>query len=61
VSNARANGVTVEVIQSGLWGDTRIASESQKSERRSADEAVWRVAVPANGRATVTATFDTRF
>jgi hypothetical protein len=61
VTNARPNPVAVDVIQSGLWGDTRIQSESQKSERRSADEALWRVAVPANGRATVTATFDTRF
>jgi hypothetical protein len=61
LTNARSNAVTVDLIQSGLWGDTRIASESQKSERRSADEALWRVAVPANGHATVTATFDTRF
>jgi hypothetical protein len=61
VTNARPNPVTVEVVQSGLWGDTRIQSESQKSERRSADEALWRVSVPANGRATVTATFETRF
>ena len=32
-----------------------------KSERRSADEALWRVPVPANGEAIVTATFDTRY
>jgi hypothetical protein len=61
LTNARPNAVTVDLIQSGLWGDTRIQSESQKSERRSADEALWRVSVPANGSATVTATFDTRF
>ena len=30
-----------------------------KSARLSADEARWRVPVPANGEATVTATFDT--
>ena len=61
LTNARPQAVTVDLIQNGLWGDTRIVEESQKSERRSADEALWRVRVPANGTATVTATFDTRF
>ena len=53
--------MTVDLIQAGLWGDSRISDESQKSSRRSADEALWRVQVPANGTATVTATFDTRY
>ena len=61
LTNARPEPVTVGLIQDGLWGDTRIVEESQESDRRSADEALWRVAVPANGEATVTATFDTRF
>ena len=61
LTNASPRAITVDLVQSGLWGDTRIAAESIKSERRSADEALWRVAVPANGEATVTATFDTRF
>ena len=61
VTNARPNAVTVDLMQSGLWGDTRIVQESQPSERRSADDALWRVQVPANGEAVVTATFDTRF
>ena len=61
LTNASPRAVTVNLVQSGLWGDTRIVDESQKSDRRSADEAEWRVAVPANGQATVTATFDTRF
>jgi hypothetical protein len=64
LTNARPEAVTVELAQSGLdsyWDDTRIISESQKSERRSSDEALWRVQVPANGTATVTAVFDTRF
>jgi hypothetical protein len=61
LTNARPAGVVVDLIQSGLWGDTRIVQQSQPSERRSADEALWRVTVPANGEATVTATFDTRF
>jgi hypothetical protein len=61
LTNASPRAVTVDLIQSGLWGDTRITQESQTSTRRSADEALWRVTVPANGEATVTATFDTRF
>ena len=61
LTNARNVPVTVDLLQSGLWGDTRIVEESLPSERRSADEALWRVPVPANGEATVTATFDTRF
>ena len=59
LTNASPRAVTVDLVQSGLWGDTRIAAQSQVSERRSADETIWRVAVPANGAATVTATFDT--
>ena len=61
LTNARPQPVTVDLIQDGLWGDTRIVEESQQGDRTSADEALWRVAVPANGEATVTATFDTRF
>jgi hypothetical protein len=61
LTNARPQPVTVDLIQSGLWGDVRIVDESRKSSRRSADETMWRVTVPANGEATVTATFDTRY
>jgi hypothetical protein len=61
LTNARPQAVTVDLIQAGLWGDVRISQESEKSVRRSADEAMWRVTVPANGSATVTATFDTRY
>ena len=61
LTNARPDAVTVDLLQAGLWGDTRIAEESLPSQRRSADEALWRVPVPANGEATVTATFDTRY
>ncbi len=61
LTNARPVPVTVDLLQSGLWGDTRIVEESQPSERRSADDALWRVAVPANGEATVTATFESRY
>jgi hypothetical protein len=61
LTNARPQPVTVDLIQAGLWGDVRIVDESRKSARRSADETMWRVTVPANGDATVTATFDTRY
>ena len=61
LTNARPVPVTVDLLQSGLWGDTRIVEESMPSERRSADDALWRVPISANGEATVTATFDTRF
>jgi hypothetical protein len=64
VTNARPEAVTVEVVQAGLdnwWHDTRIAEESQKSERVDADQVSWKVSVPANGEAKVTATFDTRY
>ena len=63
-SNARPEPVTVDLLQSGLdrwWDDTRIIEESQKGERRSSNDVLWRVAVPANGTATLTAVFDTRF
>ena len=61
LSNAGPQPVTVELVQSGLWGDVRITSESIKSERMTADDARWRVNVPANGETVVTATFDTRY
>jgi hypothetical protein len=61
LTNARPEAVTVDLIQAGLWGDTRIVEESQRSERRSADDTMWRVNVPANGEAVVTATFDSRY
>jgi hypothetical protein len=61
LSNAFARPVTVTVLQAGLWGDTRILSESQKSTRRSADVAEWAVPVPANGSSELTASFETRF
>ncbi len=64
LTNARAAPVVVDLLQGGLdnyWDDTRIVSESLKSERRSADEALWKVSVPANGEVVVTAVFDTRY
>ena len=61
LTNAGPKPVTVDLVQDSLWGDTRIAEESMKSERRDANQALWRVTVPANGEAAVTATFDTRY
>lgn len=64
LTNARDGAVTVDLMQSGLdfgWTDTRIVTESQKSERRNSNAVVWAVNVPANGTAEVTATFETRY
>ena len=61
LTNAGPKPVVVDLVQDGLWGDTRIEQESMKSDRQDADRALWRVTVPANGEATVTATFDTRY
>lgn len=64
LTNAKAQPVTVDLVQRGLdwgWSDTRITAESMTSERRDADSTVWHVPVPANGSATVTATFETRY
>ena len=60
-SNALPKPVTVSLLQSGLWGDTAIKSESQKSTRRNADEVEWLVTVPANGNVTLTATIESRY
>ncbi|PKP90824.1 MAG: DUF4139 domain-containing protein [Alphaproteobacteria bacterium HGW-Alphaproteobacteria-16] len=64
LSNARPDAVVVELSQNGLdswWKDTKILEQSQPSERINADEAMWKVSVPANGEATLTATFETRY
>ena len=64
LTNARPDAVVVELSQGGLdnwWKDTRILEETQVSERVNADETLWKVSVPANGEATLTATFETRY
>src|SRR3984957_11765824 len=60
-SNALPKPVTVSLLQSGLWGDTVIKTERQKSTRRNADEVEWLVTVPANGNVTLTATIESRY
>jgi hypothetical protein len=61
LTNAMPQPVTVKLLQEGLWGDSRITAESIKSTRRSAEVAEWAVTVPANGKASLTATFETRY
>lgn len=61
VTNARPAPVVVDLAQSGLYGDVRIAAQSITGERVSADRIEWKVSVPANGTTDVTATFDTRY
>jgi hypothetical protein len=61
LTNASPKPVVVKVLQSGLWGDSRITAESQKSVRPSAETVEWPVTVPANGKVSLTATFVTRY
>jgi hypothetical protein len=61
LTNALPRAVVVKLLQEGLWGDSSIKSESQKSARPSAEVAEWAVTVPANGKTTLTATFETQF
>ena len=63
LTNARPEPVTVILTQDGLdygWADTRIISETLRSERPSAGRVVWSVPVPANGTTTLEAVFQTR-
>ncbi|WP_414900173.1 DUF4139 domain-containing protein [Sphingomonas flavalba] len=61
LTNARPDAVTVDLAQTGLWGDARIEAQSLPGDRVSADRVEWKVPVPANGSAELTATFDTRY
>jgi len=61
LTNALPSAVVVRLIQDGLWGDSSVKSESQKSTRRSAESAEWAVTVPANGRTTLLASFETKY
>ena len=61
LTNASAKPVVVRLLQGGLWGESQIKAESQKSTRPDAASALWSVTVPANGTATLTASFQTRY
>jgi hypothetical protein len=57
VRNARAEPVTVKVVQAGLWGrNSRVFDESQPGKRLDSSTFAWNVAVPANGETTLTFT-----
>lgn len=61
LTNASPRAVTVALQQDGLWGDTRIETESLRSTRINADMVQWNVNVPANGSVDVTVTFDSQY
>lgn len=64
VTNARPTPVTVDLLQAGLdhyWHDTRVVSETVEGRQRSLDERLFQVPVPANGKAVVTVTYETRY
>ncbi len=61
LSNASPRAVTVTLQQDGLWGDTRIQSETMRSTRPNADMAEWQVNVPANGTSELTVVFDSSY
>jgi hypothetical protein len=54
VRNARAEPVTVELRQGGLWADTKVVRESLASRSINATTRGWSVPVPANGETTLT-------
>lgn len=66
LTNARNNAISVDLGQSGLWGDARIESQSLdgaeiEGSRVSANRMEWKVPLAANGKASLTVTFDTRY
>lgn len=61
ITNAAPREVKVTLQQDGLWGDTRIETESLPSTRPNADVAEWVVMVPANGETVVTAVFESAY
>jgi hypothetical protein len=63
LTNARAEPVTVDLIQAGIdpWSrDTRVVSETIEGRQLSHSERIWKVPVPANGETILTVVFDTR-
>lgn len=60
LTNARNNPITVDLGQNGLWA---MFASPNKARRQAgfADRVEWSIAVPANGKATLTATFDSRY
>jgi len=60
-TNARPEPVMVDLAQDGLWGDVRVVEQAIVGERVSADRMEWKVPVPANGKASLSVVFDTRY
>lgn len=60
-TNAKPEPVTIDLAQNGLWGDVRVIEQSIEGTRVSADRMEWKVPVPANGKASVSVVFDTRY
>jgi hypothetical protein len=64
ITNAKPEAISVDLAQGGLdfwWADTKIVAESIKSVRRDSETVIWTVPVPANGKVSVSATFETRY
>jgi hypothetical protein len=59
VRNARAQPVTVDIRQGGLWKNGKVVDESLKSRRIDAYNLAWAVPVAANGETTLTFTVET--
>jgi hypothetical protein len=62
VTNAKSVPIKVDVIQGGLrswwwWRDIRIPEETIQGKQLNADERLWEVPVPANGKTELTVTF----
>lgn len=58
VKNAKAEPVTVEVVQGGVWREAKVIKESQPGRRIDAGTVAWDVKVPANGETVLTFTID---
>jgi hypothetical protein len=66
LTNARAEPVTIDLAQQGLWGDTRVMAQmlggqAVEGKRVSADRMEWSAPVPANGSVDLSVTFDSRY
>ena len=61
LTNALPREVTVRLLQSGLWGDTTIPQRARRARAVDADAALWEVKVPAKGKASLSASFQSRY
>ena len=60
-TNARNEPVTIDFAQDGLYGDVKVIEQNITGNRVSADRMEWKVLVPANGKASLSAVFDTKY